>query len=78
MKAALFAPTRYTGTASQDKWPVPVDSYESEVAQETMEWSLKQFELADELGFDWVSTAEHHYAPFSLTPNPMVLAGAMT
>lgn len=78
MKAALFAPTRYTGNSPQGKWPVPVDSYESQVAEETMEWSLRQFELADEVGFDWVSTAEHHYAPFSLTPNPMVLAGAMS
>ena len=78
MKAALFAPTRYTGNTAQDKWPVPVDTYESDVAEQTMEWSLKQFELADEVGFDWVSTAEHHYAPFSLTPNPMVLAGAMS
>ena len=43
-----------------------------------MEASLEQFQLADELGFDWVTVAEHHYAPFSLTPNPMVMAGALT
>jgi alkanesulfonate monooxygenase SsuD/methylene tetrahydromethanopterin reductase-like flavin-dependent oxidoreductase (luciferase family) len=43
-----------------------------------MERSLEQFELADQLGFDWVTVAEHHYAPFSLTPNPMVMAGALT
>ena len=43
-----------------------------------MEESLEQFQLADELGFDWVTVAEHHYAPFSLTPNPMVMAGALT
>ena len=78
MKAALFAPTRYTGPAPEGKWPVPVDSYDPKIAEQTMEWSLTQFELADQVGFDWVSTAEHHYAPFSLTPNPMVLAGAMT
>ena len=34
--------------------------------------------MADQLGFDWVSVAEHHYAPFSLTPNPMIMAGALT
>src|SRR5262249_57579261 len=33
--------------------------------------------MADELGFDWVTVAEHHYAPMSLTPNPMVMAGAV-
>ena len=25
-----------------------------------------------------MTVAEHHYAPFSLTPNPMVMAGALT
>jgi len=43
-----------------------------------MQASLEQFELADQLGFDWVTVAEHHFAPMSLTPNPMVMAGALT
>src|ERR671939_29064 len=43
-----------------------------------MALGLEQFRLADELGFDWVTVAEHHYAPFSMTPNPMVMAGALT
>ena len=43
-----------------------------------MQSSLNQFRLADEVGFDWVTVAEHHYSPFSLSPNPMVIAGAMT
>src|ERR1700742_2189135 len=42
-----------------------------------MERALEYFEVADEAGFDWVSVAEHHYAPGSLTPNPMVMAGAV-
>ena len=43
-----------------------------------MQLSLEQFEMADQLGFDWVTVAEHHFAPMSLTPNPMVMAGALT
>ena len=43
-----------------------------------MATSLAHFELADQLGFDWVTVAEHHFAPMSLTPNPMVMAGALT
>jgi alkanesulfonate monooxygenase SsuD/methylene tetrahydromethanopterin reductase-like flavin-dependent oxidoreductase (luciferase family) len=43
-----------------------------------MNASLEQFELADQVGFDWVTVAEHHFAPMSLTPNPMILAGALT
>jgi alkanesulfonate monooxygenase SsuD/methylene tetrahydromethanopterin reductase-like flavin-dependent oxidoreductase (luciferase family) len=48
------------------------------VAEQSMLWSLEQFELADQVGFDWVTVAEHHFAPMSLTPNPMILAGALT
>jgi len=57
---------------------VPADPYSSEAAMGAMELALDQFQLADEVGFDWVTTAEHHYAPFSMTPNPMVMAGAVT
>ena len=42
----------------------------TEVAERSMQTSLEQFELADQLGFDWVTLAEHHFAPMSLTPNP--------
>jgi alkanesulfonate monooxygenase SsuD/methylene tetrahydromethanopterin reductase-like flavin-dependent oxidoreductase (luciferase family) len=42
-----------------------------------LELALEQFQLADEVGFDWVTMAEHHYAPFSMTPNPMIMAGAV-
>lgn len=78
MKAAIFSRVPYLGPARGDIWPVPVDTYTSELAQASLDASLEQFQLADELGFDWVTVAEHHYSPFSLTPNPMVLAGALT
>lgn len=44
----------------------------------SMQQSLEQFRIADEVGFDWVTVAEHHFAPFSLTPNPLIMAGALT
>jgi alkanesulfonate monooxygenase SsuD/methylene tetrahydromethanopterin reductase-like flavin-dependent oxidoreductase (luciferase family) len=78
VKAAIFNRVPYMGPARQGVWPVPGDTFSADIAQASMEASLEQFQLADELGFDWVSVAEHHYAPFSLTPNPMVLAGAIT
>jgi alkanesulfonate monooxygenase SsuD/methylene tetrahydromethanopterin reductase-like flavin-dependent oxidoreductase (luciferase family) len=59
-------------------WPVPTESFSAEVAERSMDVSLELFELADQLGFDWVTLAEHHFAPMSLTPNPMVMAGAVT
>ena len=78
MKAALFCTARYMGEARQDVWPAPADTYSAEVAERSMQTTLDQFRLADEFGFDWVTVAEHHYSGFSMTPNPMVLAGALT
>ncbi|MDA0241041.1 MAG: LLM class flavin-dependent oxidoreductase, partial [Proteobacteria bacterium] len=59
-------------------WPVPADDYSAEIAERSFQTTLKQFELADQVGFDWVTLAEHHFAPMSLNPNPMVMAGALT
>ncbi len=78
MKAAIFTSFPYMGEAPRGVWPVPVNTYSPEAAEKSVEQSLEQLQLADELGFDWVTVAEHHYAPMSLTPNPMVMAGALT
>ncbi|HYB31424.1 MAG TPA: LLM class flavin-dependent oxidoreductase [Solirubrobacteraceae bacterium] len=77
MKAAVFSIVPYAGQHSGHGWPVPADGYSAEAAQESMERALAQFELADQLGFDWVTVAEHHYSAASLTPNPMVMAAAV-
>src|SRR5438552_10272231 len=66
------------GPAPRGSWPVPTDEFSPEAAERSMQASLEQFELADQVGFDWVTVAEHHFAPMSLTPNPMIMAGALT
>src|ERR1700761_1039800 len=78
MKASLFSAARYDGPCEDVGWPVAGTVYSAEAARASLQTALDQFRMADELGFDWVTVAEHHYAPFSLTPNPMVLAGALT
>jgi alkanesulfonate monooxygenase SsuD/methylene tetrahydromethanopterin reductase-like flavin-dependent oxidoreductase (luciferase family) len=78
VKAALFSPVPYQAPAGKVQWPVPGETYSSEVAERSMQTSLELFEMADQLGFDWVTVAEHHFAPMSLTPNPMIMAGALT
>lgn len=78
MKAALFVPCAYHGPAKGDGWPTPATVYSDEAAGETFQTAIDQCRLADEVGFDWVTVAEHHFAPFCITPNPMVLAGALT
>ncbi len=77
MKAALFSPCTYHGP-SAGGWPTPATVYSSQAAQATFDEALAQARTADEAGFDWVTVAEHHFAPFCITPNPMVLAGALT
>lgn len=78
MKAAIFNRVPYVGPAPRDVWPAPRGEYTADLAMQSFEEGLEQFQVADEVGFDWVTVAEHHYAPFSLTPNPMVMAGALT
>jgi alkanesulfonate monooxygenase SsuD/methylene tetrahydromethanopterin reductase-like flavin-dependent oxidoreductase (luciferase family) len=77
VKAAVFSVVPYQGSHQSRSWPAPADGYSAEVAQASMARALEQFEVADELGFDWVTVAEHHYSPASLTPNPMVMAAAV-
>jgi alkanesulfonate monooxygenase SsuD/methylene tetrahydromethanopterin reductase-like flavin-dependent oxidoreductase (luciferase family) len=77
MKAAFFSSVFYLAPAAKG-WPTPIDGYTSAAAKHSMETALRQFSLADSVGFDWVTVAEHHFGPFGLTPNPMVFAGALT
>lgn len=77
MKAAFFSAVFYTGQAPGG-WPAPAHTYSHADARATLDSALAQFRLADEVGFDWVSLAEHHFGPFGLTPNPMVFAGALS
>ena len=76
-QASFTSPVFYGGAVS-DGWPTPTDGYLVEEADRSMSNSLAQFKLADEQGYDWVGLTEHHFGPFSLTPNPAVFAGAMT
>ncbi|HUB96561.1 MAG TPA: LLM class flavin-dependent oxidoreductase [Stellaceae bacterium] len=78
MKASLFCSARYMGRTEREGWPLPADTFSTDVAVRSMQTTFDQFRLADEFGFDWVTCAEHHYSSFSLTPNPMVMAGALT
>lgn len=78
MKAALFCTTRYGGPSKKGVWPVPADEYSAEIAQKSYQRTLSQIRLGDEAGFDYITVAEHHFAPFSMSPNPHILAGALT
>jgi alkanesulfonate monooxygenase SsuD/methylene tetrahydromethanopterin reductase-like flavin-dependent oxidoreductase (luciferase family) len=80
VKASIFQPVPYTPSEPVTlRWPMAGADYDAEVGQRSFRQAIEQVVLAEEVGFDWVSVAEHHYgALFSLTPNPTVFAGALS
>lgn len=79
MKLSFLASGGYQGAAGgPGAWPVAPQNCDPEVAARSLSLSLELAKRADDLGFDWVSVSEHHYAPLMLTPNPLVWAGALT
>lgn len=56
----------------------PPSACDREIASKSLQRTIANCKRAEDLGFDWVSVSEHHYAPYMLTPNPLVLAGALS
>jgi alkanesulfonate monooxygenase SsuD/methylene tetrahydromethanopterin reductase-like flavin-dependent oxidoreductase (luciferase family) len=77
MKASFFATTAYAGP-SERGWPIPPGACDRKLASQSLRSALESCRRADALGFDWISVSEHHYAPIMLTPNPLVMAGAIS
>src|SRR3546814_14906714 len=71
--------TGYDGPAPGfEVWPAPSTYCDPAIAHASIERTLTLCEKADALGSDWVSVSEHHYAPYMMTPNPAVMAAALT
>lgn len=78
VKVSYLAATAYEGVAPGiEVWPAPSRYCDPAVAHDSVARTLDRCVLADKLGFDWVSVSEHHYAPYMMTPNPMIMAGAI-
>ena len=79
MKASLFAQMGY---ADRHKfpatWPVPPSYHDPVVTIQSYADGLEECALAEEMGFDWISCSEHHYSGNRLTPNPAVMAAAVS
>ena len=79
MKVSFLASNSYEGPAPGiEIWPASPDACDPVVASQSISHTLELSAHAERLGFDWISVSEHHYAPYMMTPNPMVLAGALT
>jgi alkanesulfonate monooxygenase SsuD/methylene tetrahydromethanopterin reductase-like flavin-dependent oxidoreductase (luciferase family) len=77
MKASFFATAAYAGPGAEG-WPVAPRLCDRKIASESLRRAVESCKRADALGFDWISVSEHHYAPLMLTPNPLVMAGAVS
>jgi alkanesulfonate monooxygenase SsuD/methylene tetrahydromethanopterin reductase-like flavin-dependent oxidoreductase (luciferase family) len=78
MQVAVFGTASYpTPEGRPAYWPVPPRLFDRQRGQQTLDGVLEMAACADELGFDWISCAEHHYSPFSMSPTPMVFAAAI-
>ncbi len=79
MKFSVFNAIPYGSVREPvSAWPVPNELYEPEQGVGAFAACLDEVEMEDELGFDWIACAEHHYSPNSLVPNVSVLASALT
>lgn len=79
MKFSVFNGIPYGPVGRRvDVWPVPAELFDPAQGMKAFAQCLEEAEMEDELGFDWIACAEHHYSPGSLVPNVTVLASALT
>lgn len=58
-------------------WPALPKGDQPGLAAAAFERSLHAFDLADELGFDWLAIPEHHFKPF-VSANPTLAAAILS
>jgi alkanesulfonate monooxygenase SsuD/methylene tetrahydromethanopterin reductase-like flavin-dependent oxidoreductase (luciferase family) len=79
MKSAFLGLGSYAGAApGLDIWPAPPVYCDRAVAAKSFQQAIALCRRAEDVGFDWISVSEHHYAPYIMTPNPLVFAAALT
>ena len=77
MKASLWGQARYVGTPAGRDWPIPPGDFDRDAGLASYALAGDLLQMGDELGYDWVSFAEHHYTNGRLTPSPIVMASYM-
>ena len=78
MKASYFACMGYAERHSlPGSWPVAPAYNDPSSSQRSYQEGLAECELAEAVGFDWISVSEHHYSGTRLTPNPALMAATV-
>ena len=78
MKASMFAGMGYSQRATFPSiWPVSPVHADPETSVQSYREGMDECELAEEMGFDWLSFSEHHYSGRIATGTPSVMASAV-
>src|SRR5215469_1957601 len=80
MKVSYLCANTYYGVEAlgHGGWPTPQALFRPAEAARSFQVNFELARLADELGFDWVSTSEHHYSPRLLAPNACLVSAALS
>jgi alkanesulfonate monooxygenase SsuD/methylene tetrahydromethanopterin reductase-like flavin-dependent oxidoreductase (luciferase family) len=58
-------------------WPIPPSYHDPATSVRSYQEGMEECELAEEMGFEWVSFSEHHYSGRIATGTPAVMAAAV-
>src|SRR2546421_10320005 len=58
-------------------WPIPPIYHDPETSVRSYQEGIEECEIAEEMGFEWVSFSEHHYSGRIATGTPAVMAAAL-
>lgn len=80
MKFSYLCANTYHGAdaARYGGWPTPPMLARPDETVRSHQVNFELARLADELGFDWVSTSEHHYSPRLVAPNACLVSAALS
>jgi alkanesulfonate monooxygenase SsuD/methylene tetrahydromethanopterin reductase-like flavin-dependent oxidoreductase (luciferase family) len=75
---SIFEPVGYRAPEIPRGWPQAPREFDRNYGHSSMETAFELMQLAHDVGFDSLTVAEHHYAARQLTPDPIVMAAAVS
>ena len=68
----------YTGGCkSGQDWPVANKQFDAEQGMRIFRAGIDSKVFAEECGFDWIGSNEHHMSPYGLMPNPNLIGACV-
>ena len=58
-------------------WPVPPVYHDPATSVQSYQEGIAECELAEQMGFEWISFSEHHYSGRIATGTPSIMAAAV-